>query len=73
MFKEEFTKRALEELTETESPTMPDLDLTQTGVGQATGMIREIRTVAQVIESMIGEAREILPGLMEKLSSREPS
>jgi enoyl-[acyl-carrier protein] reductase II len=68
MFKQDFTKQALEELTETESPTVPDLDLVQTGVGQATGMIREVRSVAEVIEQMVGQAREILPGLGANLS-----
>jgi len=30
-------------------------------------MIREVRTVAEVIESMVTEAREILPGLIANL------
>jgi hypothetical protein len=68
MFKEDFTKAALEDLTQTESPTVPDLDLVQTGVGQATGMIREVRSVAEVIDQMVGRAREILPGLGANLS-----
>ena len=68
MFKEDFAKAALEELTQTESPTVPDLDLVQTGVGQATGMIREVRSVAEVIDQMVGQAREILPGLNANLS-----
>jgi enoyl-[acyl-carrier protein] reductase II len=68
MFKQDFAKTALQELKETQSPTVPDLDLVQTGVGQATGMIREVRTVAEVIDTMVGQAREILPGLVANLS-----
>jgi enoyl-[acyl-carrier protein] reductase II len=68
MFKEAFAKAVLEELTDTESPTVPDLDPVQTGVGQATGMIREVRSVAEVIDQMVGQAREILPGLSANLS-----
>jgi len=67
-FKAEFSKRTLEDLKDTESPTIPDLDPAQTGVGQVTGMIREIRTVAQVIHEMVAQAREILPGLVTNLS-----
>jgi enoyl-[acyl-carrier protein] reductase II len=67
-FKEDFAKQALQELTETQSPTLPDLDPAETGVGQATGMIREILTVAEVIGNMVGQARAILPGLMAELS-----
>jgi enoyl-[acyl-carrier protein] reductase II len=67
MFKEDFTKEALRDLEDRESPTIPDLDLVQTGVGQVTGMIREVRKVADVIESMVGRAREILPGLIANL------
>jgi enoyl-[acyl-carrier protein] reductase II len=67
IFKEDFTKTALQDLKETSSPTVPDLDLVQTGVGQATGMIREVRTVAEVIGSMVSQAREILPGLIMNL------
>ena len=66
-FKEDFTTTALQELKETSSPTLPDLDLVQTGVGQATGMIREVRTVAAVFGSMVSQAREILPGLIGNL------
>ena len=66
-FKEAFTKDALQDLKQTESPTVPDLDLVQTGVGQVTGMIREVRTVAEVIGSMVAEAREILPKLSANL------
>lgn len=68
MFKQDFAKTALEELEETQSPTLPDLDLVQTGVGQVTGMIREVRSVAEVIGGMVGQAREILPGLVANLS-----
>jgi enoyl-[acyl-carrier protein] reductase II len=68
MFKTEFTKSALEDLKQTQSPTIPDLDLVQTGVGQVTGMIREVRTVAQVIDDMVAQAREILPDLVTNLS-----
>lgn len=68
MFKGDFTKAALQDLKQTNSPTIPDLDLTQTGVGQVTGMIREVRTVAEVIDSMVTQAREILPGLIANLS-----
>jgi enoyl-[acyl-carrier protein] reductase II len=68
MFKPDFAKTALEDLTETQSPTIPDLDLVQTGVGQATGMIREVRTAAEVIGSMVSEARKILPSLITNLS-----
>jgi len=67
-FKQDFVKTALEELKETQSPTMPDLDLVQTGVGQATGMIRGVRRVAEVIDDMVGQAREILPRLSANLS-----
>jgi enoyl-[acyl-carrier protein] reductase II len=67
MFKGDFTEAALQDLKQTKSPTIPDLDLVQTGVGQITGMIREVRTVAEVIESMVTEAREILPGLIANL------
>jgi len=67
-FKQDFVKTALEELKETQSPTMPDLDLVQTGVGQATGMIRGVRSVAEVIDDMVGQAREILPRLSANLS-----
>jgi enoyl-[acyl-carrier protein] reductase II len=66
-FKEAFAKTALEDLTQTGSPTVPDLDLVQTGVGQVTGMIREVRTVAEVIGDMVAGAREILPGLSANL------
>ena len=68
MFKEHFAKTALQELEETQSPTIPDLDLVHTGVGQATGMIREVRSVAEVIANMVGQARELLPGLVTNLS-----
>jgi enoyl-[acyl-carrier protein] reductase II len=68
MFKEQFTTTALEELTDTASPTLPELDPVQTGVGQATVMIQEVRSVAEVIEDMVGEARKILPGLAANLS-----
>jgi enoyl-[acyl-carrier protein] reductase II len=68
MFKRDFAKTTLEELKETQSPTLPDLDLVQTGVGQATGMIREVRSVAEVIGTMVSQAREILPGLSANLS-----
>jgi enoyl-[acyl-carrier protein] reductase II len=71
MFKEDFAKTALQELEETQSPTIPDLDLIQTGVGQATGMIREVRTVAEVIGNMAGQARKILPGLIANLPRGE--
>jgi enoyl-[acyl-carrier protein] reductase II len=67
MFKGDFTKTALQDLKETSSPSIPDLDLVQTGVGQATGMIREVRSVAEVIGSMVERAREILPGLAANL------
>jgi enoyl-[acyl-carrier protein] reductase II len=67
MFKQDFSKTALQDLKETDSPTLPDLDLVQTGVGQVTGMIREVRSVAEVIGSMVGQAREILPGLIANL------
>ena len=43
--------------------------LRATGVGQVTGMIREVRTAAEVIGSMVSRAREILPGLVTNLSS----
>lgn len=66
-FKQAFAQAAMEDLTQTESPTVPDLDLVQTGVGQVTGMIREVRTVAEVIGGMVAGAREILPGLSAKL------
>jgi enoyl-[acyl-carrier protein] reductase II len=68
IFKGEFAEGALQELKETVSPSIPDLDPAQTGVGQATGMVREILPVAEVIGNMVGQAREILPGLMAKLS-----
>jgi enoyl-[acyl-carrier protein] reductase II len=68
MFKGEFTKTTLQDLKQTRSPTIPDLNLVQTGVGQATGMIREVRSVAEVIDSMVAQAREILPGLIANLS-----
>jgi len=68
MFKRDFAKTALEELKETQSPTLPDLDLVQTGVGQATGMIREVRSVAEVIGGMVDQARKILPELSANLS-----
>ena len=68
MFKPDFAKTALQELKDTKSPTIPDLDPVQTGVGQATGMIREVRSVAEVIDDMVGQAREILPGLAANLS-----
>jgi enoyl-[acyl-carrier protein] reductase II len=68
MFKENFAKTVLQELDQTQSPTIPDLDLVQTGVGQATGMIREVRSVAEVIGNMVSQAREILPGLVTNLS-----
>jgi enoyl-[acyl-carrier protein] reductase II len=67
MFKGDFAKTALQELGETQSPTVPDLDLVQTGVGQVTGMIREVCSVAEVIDRMAGQAREILPGLITNL------
>lgn len=67
-FKPEFTRTALQNLKQTESPTIPDLDPVQTGVGQVTGMIQEVRTVAQVIDDMVARAREILPGLVTNLS-----
>ena len=67
MFKGEFAKTALQELEETQSPTVPELDLVQTGVGQITGMIREVCSVAEVIDRMAGQAREILPGLITNL------
>jgi enoyl-[acyl-carrier protein] reductase II len=70
-FKEAFAKDALENLTQTESPTVPDLDFVQTGVGQVTGMIREVRTAAEVIDAMVAEAREILPGLGANLPSAD--
>ncbi len=66
-FKQAFTEAALEDLAQTESPTVPDLDLVQTGVGQVTGMIQEVRTVAEVIGDMVAGAREILPGLSANL------
>jgi hypothetical protein len=68
MFKRDFAKTALEEMKETQSLTIPDLDAVQTGVGQATGMIREVRSVAEVIGDMVGQARKILPGLSANLS-----
>ncbi len=68
-FKEDFATTALQDLGETSSPTLPDLDLVQTGVGQATGMIREVCTVAEVIDGMVSRAREILPGLVDNLST----
>jgi enoyl-[acyl-carrier protein] reductase II len=68
MFKQDFAKTALEEMKETQSLTIPDLDAVQTGVGQATGMIREVRSVAEVIGAMVGQAREILPELSANLS-----
>jgi enoyl-[acyl-carrier protein] reductase II len=66
-FKQDFATTSLQDLKRTESPTVPDLDLVQTGVGQVTGMIREVRTVAEVIGSMVAQAREILPGLSANL------
>ncbi len=66
-FKMDFTETALQDLKETSSPTLPDLDLAQTGVGQVTGMIREVRSVAEVIDSMVSGARKILPGLVANL------
>jgi len=47
--------------------SIPDLDLAQTGVGQVTGMIREVRSVAEVIAGMLGQARATLPGLIAEL------
>jgi enoyl-[acyl-carrier protein] reductase II len=69
-FKEDFTTTALQDLKDTSSPTLPDLDLVQTGVGQATGMIREVRTAAAVIDNMVSRAREILPGLIDNLPTQ---
>jgi enoyl-[acyl-carrier protein] reductase II len=69
MFKGSFAEASLQELKETQSPTIPDLDPVQTGVGQVTGMIREVRTVAEVIGNMVSQAREILPGLIANLPS----
>jgi hypothetical protein len=46
---------------------LPDLDLAQTGIGQVTGMIREVRSAAEVIAGMVGQARAILPGLAAEL------
>jgi len=68
MFKADFTETALQDLKQTKSPTIPDLNLAQTGVGQVTGMIREVRSVAEVIDRMVAQAREILPGLIANLS-----
>jgi enoyl-[acyl-carrier protein] reductase II len=68
-FKAAFAETALQELKEAESPTIPDLDLMQTGVGQVTGMVREVRSVAEVIGGMVSRAREILPGLITHLPS----
>ena len=68
MFKRDFAKTALEEMKETQSLTIPDLDAVQTGVGQATGMIREVRSVAEVIDGMVAQARKILPELSANLS-----
>jgi hypothetical protein len=31
-------------------------------------MIRDVRTVAEVIDDMVGQAREILPRLIDNLS-----
>ena len=73
MFKQDFSKTALQDLKETNSPTIADLDLVQTGVGQVTGMIREVRSVAEVIGNMVGQAREILPGLIANLSRESGS
>jgi len=67
MFKQDFAKTTLQELEDTKSPTIPDLDPVQTGVGQVTGMIREVCSVAEVIDRMAGQAREILPGLITNL------
>jgi enoyl-[acyl-carrier protein] reductase II len=67
MFKETFTQNTLQELTESRSSIIPDLDLVQTGVGQVTGMIREVRSAAEVIAGMVGQARAILPGLTAEL------
>jgi enoyl-[acyl-carrier protein] reductase II len=67
-FKGDFSEKALKELTETQSPTIPDLDPTETGVGQATGMIREVQTVAGIVGNMVSQARAILPGLTAELS-----
>ena len=68
IFKADFTKTALQDLKQTQSPSVPDLDLVQTGVGQVTGMIRDVRTVAEVIDDMVGQARKLLPGLIDNLS-----
>jgi NAD(P)H-dependent flavin oxidoreductase YrpB (nitropropane dioxygenase family) len=67
MFKQDFARTALRDFEETDSATIPDLDLLQTGVGQVTGMIREVRSVAEVIASMVTQARQILPGLVTNL------
>jgi NAD(P)H-dependent flavin oxidoreductase YrpB (nitropropane dioxygenase family) len=67
IFKESFTKNALQELVESRSSSIPDLDLAQTGIGQVTGMIREVRSAAEVIAGMVGQARAILPGMIAEL------
>jgi enoyl-[acyl-carrier protein] reductase II len=68
MFKRDYAEKALQELEESTSPTVPDLDPVQTGVGQATGMVREVRSAAEVIVGMVRQAREILPGLSANLT-----
>jgi enoyl-[acyl-carrier protein] reductase II len=66
-FKEAFARTALEGSEQAESPTLPDLDLVQTGVGQCTGMIREVRPTAELIGEMVAQARELLPELSANL------
>ncbi|MBW1708918.1 MAG: nitronate monooxygenase [Deltaproteobacteria bacterium] len=67
-FKEDFFQAALKDWPNLLSDLKRDPDASFRGAGQVAGLVSEIQPVKEIIERMIREAREILPGISEKLS-----
>lgn len=69
-FKEAFHKSSVEQLSHLSFESPLDVDTSLTAAGQVSGLIHEVRPVAEIIEQMIEQAREILPGLSERLTGK---
>ncbi|MCP4753704.1 MAG: nitronate monooxygenase [Proteobacteria bacterium] len=67
IFKQEYFRSCLNDEFEQAVELRSDEGAPTRGVGQTTGLIREVRSAKEVIDSMIEQANEILPGIRDKL------
>ena len=68
-FKDSFHSLALKELSHLSSESSLEVDTVLTGAGQISGLIQSVRPVADIIEGMMQQAREVLPGLSDQLEN----